>query len=267
MAATNPDLPKTGYHASYSARVRTSRTAAGPPRRPASTHAGGTADAIQARTSATTSSTEASDGTESSPSASCVGGVWDRERLRHQLIRIMGSAGAGSSSPVLVPISPTGCDPPFGPRPRAHRPRIPSVRLYILSCRWLGRPGHVAGCGPSCAMLGATKARDRPAGAPVRIRYTHAIVHFWFPHCSQGPLERKSPSKARPHAEWGAHRVTRPKLDLRGRAAPRHAGSAGCDCPRPGRESDTSARSAHRAGARGMGHQRNAPGRLYQRAR
>ena len=69
MAATNPDLPKTGYHASYSALVRTSRTAAGPARRPASTHAWGMDAAIQVRTDATTSSIDASDATESSPSA------------------------------------------------------------------------------------------------------------------------------------------------------------------------------------------------------
>jgi hypothetical protein len=38
-----------------------------------------------------------------------------------------GAPPAGLIVTVLVPISPTGCDPPFGPRPRAHRPRIPSV--------------------------------------------------------------------------------------------------------------------------------------------
>ena len=42
VGTTKPDAANTGYHCSYSARVRTSRTAAAPPRRPASTHARGT---------------------------------------------------------------------------------------------------------------------------------------------------------------------------------------------------------------------------------
>ena len=41
VGTTSPDAANTGYHASYSARVRTSRTAAAPPRRPASIHARG----------------------------------------------------------------------------------------------------------------------------------------------------------------------------------------------------------------------------------
>ena len=104
-------------------------------------------------------------------------------------------------------------------------------------------------------ILGTGKRRDRLIGAPIRIRYTHAIVYFWFSHRSQRPLERKSPSEARPHAQWRAHCVTRPKADLRGRAAPRHACATGRNCPGSRRESDSRARSTHRARTRRVGHE------------
>ncbi len=57
VGTTRPDAANTGYQASYSARGRTSRTAAAPPRRPASIHAGGTFASTHARTSPTATST------------------------------------------------------------------------------------------------------------------------------------------------------------------------------------------------------------------
>src|SRR5262249_59651027 len=53
VGTTKPDAANTGYHASYSARVRTSRTAAAPPRRPASIHGRGTFASTHSRTSST----------------------------------------------------------------------------------------------------------------------------------------------------------------------------------------------------------------------
>ena len=54
-ARRGPDAANTGYHASYSARVRTARTAAAPPARPASIHARGTLASTHARTASTAS--------------------------------------------------------------------------------------------------------------------------------------------------------------------------------------------------------------------
>ena len=47
VGMTSPDAPNTGYHASYSARPRTSRMAALPPRAAASRHATGTCSSTQ----------------------------------------------------------------------------------------------------------------------------------------------------------------------------------------------------------------------------
>ena len=49
VGATKPAWANTGYQASYSARVRTSRIAAAPPRSAAARHADGTCSVIQAR--------------------------------------------------------------------------------------------------------------------------------------------------------------------------------------------------------------------------
>ena len=55
VGATSPDAANTGYQVSYSSRVRTARTAAGPPARPASTQARGTLASTHSRTAATAS--------------------------------------------------------------------------------------------------------------------------------------------------------------------------------------------------------------------
>src|SRR6187399_2318955 len=59
LGTTSPEAPYTGYHSRYSARLRTLRISAGPPRLAASRHAAGTCSLTHCCTAARTSSCEA----------------------------------------------------------------------------------------------------------------------------------------------------------------------------------------------------------------
>ena len=174
MAATSPDLPKTGYHASYSALVRTSRTAAGPPRRPASTHAGGTDDAIQARTEASTTSSapRPMEQRDEAPLSSS----WDGGQVTTPSSpQTNGPARRGHyvhpSSAVAHRVDPT-----FGHCPQHLGQVSPLVRLYILSC--LRFPGLDSPVRCTRRRLRPAQRQGRtPVGIRSRIRYTYAIAH------------------------------------------------------------------------------------------